>query len=226
MAQVPELRPTSVQAPADLSPEHRARFAWYIGVLEGRLRPAPAQVALFDSLYALYGEGWESPCDAVGVGCSWYCGGGPDTVWASSTLPPQGGHRYDAANAHDLDLCTCWSEGEEGPGIGVSLTYRFAPESPRLHTIRVANGLVVSEALWRANNRVARLRVAENGIPVWDLLLADERGEQAFKLPRLLGRRSDGRPLELTFTILGVYRGERTNDTVISELWFDGTDVH
>ena len=35
-----------------------------------------------------------------------------------------------------------------------------------------------------------------------------------------------GRPLELTFTILGVYRGERTNDTVISELWFDGTDVH
>jgi hypothetical protein len=30
----------------------------------------------------------------------------------------------------------------------------------------------------------------------------------------------------LTFTILGVYAGERYDDTVITEIYFDGTDVH
>jgi hypothetical protein len=225
-AQVPELRPASVNAPVDLSPQHRARFDRYLGVLEGTIRPLPGERAMFDSMYVTYGEVWESPCDVVGLGCSWYCGGGPDTVWASSTLPSQGDHRYDAWNAHDLDRCTAWSEAIPGPGLGERLTYRFAPDSPRLHTVIVSNGLVTDSSAWRANNRVARLRVAANGTALYDLLLEDTMGDQQFKLPELLGRRADGSPLLLTFTIIAVYPGDRFDDTVISELWFDGTDVH
>jgi hypothetical protein len=32
--------------------------------------------------------------------------------------------------------------------------------------------------------------------------------------------------MDLSFTILEVYPGERFDDTVITEIWFDGTDVH
>ncbi len=70
------------------------------------------------------------------------------------------------------------------------------------------------------------LRVAENGVPVVDLHLEDTMDDQTFKLPRLMGKRVDGAPMILTFTILEVYRGARRNDTVITEIWFDGIDVH
>jgi hypothetical protein len=213
-------------AEPDLSPARIALFAEYDSLSSRPFdRLSKADAARLDTLGARLGD-VESPCDAVGTGCSWYCGGGPDTVLASSTLPPQGPQSYAAGNAHDLNFCTAWSEGVAGPGIGEHLDYRFSPESPQLHTIRVANGLVLNDTVWRANNRVKRLRVSENGVPVFDLDLADERGEQVFKLPRLMGRREDGKPMELTFTILAIYPGERSNDTLISELWFDGIDVH
>lgn len=222
---IPVLTPV-VLADPDLTPARISLFEEYDALSS---RPdellSAIETARLDTLGVWLGD-LESPCDAVGMGCSWYCGGGPDTVLASSTRPSQGPHAFAAVNAHDLNLCTAWSEGVDGPGIGEQLIYRFHPESPRLHSIMVANGLVLNDTIWHANNRVKRLRVAENGVPVFDLDLADERGEQQFKLPRLMGKRADGEPMELTFTILAIYPGERTHDTVISELWFDGIDVH
>jgi hypothetical protein len=95
-----------------------------------------------------------------------------------------------------------------------------------LHTIKISNGLVTSEAAWRANNRVKRILVSENGLPVLELTLSDTMDDQTFELPRLFGQRADGHPMDLSFTILEVYPGERFDDTVITEIWFDGTDVH
>src|SRR6185436_19200647 len=37
--------------------------------------------------------------DILGVGCSWYCGGGLDTTSASSELKPYKGLKYKASNA-------------------------------------------------------------------------------------------------------------------------------
>lgn len=200
--------------------------AWYDSVFIGLLPLGNDRKGLYDSLSLVWGELLETPCDVVEGGCSWYCGGGPDSVWASSTLAPIGTKRYDAEQAHDLDYCAVWSEGVSGNGVGQWLAYRFAPESPRLHTVLVSNGLVQYELAWKNNNRVKRLMVSENGVPVVELQLVDSPDDQAFKLPRLFGQRSDGKPMVLTFTILEVYPGDRFDDTVISEIWFDGTDVH
>jgi hypothetical protein len=37
--------------------------------------------------------------EILGAGCSWYCGGGPSEVTASSSLKPQGTNSYDGGNA-------------------------------------------------------------------------------------------------------------------------------
>jgi hypothetical protein len=224
-ARIPALQPELSGVP-DLSPEHVALFAWYVDHMTSDIAMNDADQARFDSLYYTIGETRDSPCQIIGMECSWYCGGGPDSLWASSVLPSQGSYGYIARNAHDLDYCTAWSEGVPGPGLGESLTYRFAPDSPRLHTILVSNGLVTSEAGWRANNRVKRMQVAENGVPVVTLDLADSMADQTFTLPKVYGQRADGQPLLLTFTILEVYPGDQFDDTVITELWFDGIDSH
>lgn len=215
-----------IQGKPVLGEEVHLRYAWYDSVLTTQKDALPWEQALWDSLYVAWGETYLGPCAIIGMECSWYCGGGPDTVWASSTLGPLGEHRYDAMQAHDLDYCHAWAEGAPGPGVGESITYQFANDSPRLHTVNISNGLVSSERAWRANNRVKRLRMDENSVPVAVLELADSMADQPFKLPRLFGHRADGGPMRLTFTILDVYPGERYDDTVITEIWFDGVDVH
>jgi hypothetical protein len=222
---LPRIHPKLGHIP-DLSPAAFGRFAEFDSLLntDGGLTVEGTQ--RLEVLYDEIGEVWESPCDVVGLGCSWYCGGGPDTVWASSQLPPQDGQLFDAGHAHDLSYCTAWAEGVEGPDIGEWLAYRFAPESPRLHTVLIANGQVTDTASWRAHGRVQELLLSENGVPVAILQLADTMADQAFALPRMFGRRTDGAPMVLTFTILSVHPGDRHADTVITEIWFDGTDVH
>lgn len=222
---LPILKPTLSAAP-DLSPERKRMEAWYDSVFLGLLPLDNERKDLYDSLILVWGELLETPCDVIDGGCSWYCGGGPDSVWASSTLAKSGEKKYDAQQAHDLDYCAVWSEGVAGNGVGQWLAYRFAPDSPRLHTVIVSNGLVQNAKAWKNNNRVKRILVSANGTPVVELGLEDSRDDQAFRLPRLLGRRSDGKSMILTFTILEVYPGDRYQDTVLSEIWFDGTDVH
>ena len=94
-------------------------------------------------------------------------------------MAPTSDRSYAAAKAHDLDACTVWCEGVTGPGIGERLVYRFAPESPRLHTILAVNGLDRDEGLWQANNRVRSIEVAENGVPLYKLAPGQRHGHPA-----------------------------------------------
>src|SRR6476661_4963800 len=59
-----------------------------------------------------YGGLW----DVIGGGCSWYCGGGPYKVTASSSLASQKMVNYKVDNIHDLNYRTVWSEGVVGYG--------------------------------------------------------------------------------------------------------------
>src|SRR5690554_4971369 len=52
----------------------------------------------------------EDVWDIIGGGCSWYCGGGPNEITASSSLSSQGDNTYEAKNAHDLSYKTARSE--------------------------------------------------------------------------------------------------------------------
>jgi hypothetical protein len=156
--------------------------------------------------------------------CSWYCGGEVKKVTASSCLAPQGKFTYAGKNAHDFSHESVWAT--KGKGVGQSLTYTFEGKCPRITAVKILNGHVKTENAWRANSRVKRLRMYYNGKPYAILELQDSRSMQYFPVGTL-GYHDPKKPnWTLKFEILDVYPGDKYGDTVISELYFDGIDVH
>lgn len=178
-------------------------------------------------------EEYDSYWDILGIGCSWYCGGGSDSVTASSFLKSNDTINYSPQNLHDLSYKTAWVEGVAGAGVGEKIIYHFSPESPRITTVLVVNGYVKSEKAWNENNRVKGLKVYCNDTPLAVLALNDTKDVQSFSVDPLgYGERDDYKKLKakapwtLTFEILEFYPGEKYDDTVITEIFFDGIDVH
>lgn len=163
--------------------------------------------------------------------CSWYCGAEGDTVSASSYLKSNYKNiNYSPRNAYDLNYQTAWVEGVEGDGIGESLKYEFPSYHPRITSIIVVNGYVKSEKAWRENSRVKQLKLYINGKPTALLNLKDSRNEQIFEVEPIghsdRANLKDKSNWTLTFEITEVYKGEKYEDTVITEIYFDGIDVH
>lgn len=158
--------------------------------------------------------------------CSWYCGGVIDTVMASSNLDPIKEFDYIGANAHDFDHTSVWAEGAQGQGIGEYLEYHFPGSCPRITTVKILNGHVKSEKAWRENSRVKQLKMYYNGEPYAILELQDSRTCQLFDVGVLGFNDSEAPEWTLKFEIMDVYPGTKYEDTVISELYFDGIDVH
>lgn len=207
---------------------HRAPPAW---------KPSIAAPIDFKKMETALAKSYTySPEDNPGVwsihgnSCSWYCGGETENVIASSRLYEQHGFTYGPNNAHDLGYDTAWVEGVEGPGIGELLIYTFTNKCPRITKVHILNGYIKNKSVWTKNNRVKDLEFSVNGKPTAILKLADTRGEQSFDFKKLglppLGRTRDGKPLTLTFKILSVYPGTEYDDTAITEIYFDGIDVH
>ncbi len=177
--------------------------------------------------------GPENYFDILGAGCSWYCGGGVDKQTASSELSPYNNINYSPGNAHDLSYKTAWIEGVPGYGIGQSLTYHFPPENPRITKVIVVNGYEKSKKAWSENSRVKTLKMYIDNKPYAILNLEDTRQEQEFTFdPIGNGDREDYTKLKngpawtMTFEIVDVYKGDKFNDTAITEIYFDGIDVH
>lgn len=156
--------------------------------------------------------------------CSWYCGGEVKSVTASSCLQPIKSFNYEGENAHDFNHESVWAT--KGKGIGESLTYTFEGKCPRITTVKILNGHVKSESVWRANSRVKKLRMYYNGKPYAILALQDSRTLQCFDVGTLGYHDLDKPDWTLKFEILEVYPGSKHEDTVIAELYFDGIDVH
>jgi len=178
-------------------------------------------------------ETYDSYWDVIGMGCSWYCGGGQDTLSATSFIPASKGIRYHAKNAHDLNYKTAWIEGAKGYGIGEILTFHFPPETPRITKIIIANGYVKTEKSWKENSRVKKLKLFISDKPIAFLNLKDVRQEQEFQFDPIGESDRDNYEILKTkpwwtmkFEIVEVYKGEKYADTAISEIYFDGIDVH
>lgn len=170
----------------------------------------------------------ETPWETVGSACSWYCSGGPSKVVASSQLDSSKGKSYFGENAHDFTYKNAWVEGVPGYGIGETLTYYFKYGSPRITKIIIANGYVKSTSTWKNNSRVKKLKVYLNDKPYALLNLTDTSALQEFKLKNPLGFKEPKSNDEWTlkFEILDVYKGQKYDDVAISEIYFDGVDVH
>ena len=181
-------------------------------------------------------EGRSSYWETEGSGCSWYCGGGPEYVSASSYLKSNDANiNYLPENAHDFSFETAWVEGVKGYGIGEYLTYYFRQTSPRITKVIVANGYVKSEKAYRENSRVKKLKMYIDDKPFAILNLEDSRRTQIFEFepigrqPPIEGNWNELNKLPnwtLKFEILEVYNGDKYDDTAISEIYFDGIDVH
>ena len=165
----------------------------------------------------------EDHLDISTWGCSWYCGGGPDSIFASSVLAPNKTLDYVAGNPHDFSLRTAWVEGVKGYGIGESITFRFERYSAPVTTIEIFNGYMKSDKVWQDNSRVKQLKLYINNKLYALLNLKDIKSKQIFAIDTLQGINGD---LYLKFEIASVYPGDKYDDTAISEIEFDGTGVH
>lgn len=184
-----------------------------------------------ENIWARYEELGENPVleDLYSGKCSWYCGGEVQRVTASSHLKAQGRFNYLPKNAHDFDHETVWAEGAEGQGIGEWLEYEFAGACPRVTAVKILPGHVKTKAAWEANSRPKYIQVYYLGKPICILDLQDVRAMQYFDLEKFgpFGYHDFDKPTwRLRFEILDVYPGTKYQDTVISELEFDGIDVH
>ena len=88
------------------------------------------------------------------------------------------------------------------------------------------NGYVKSEKAWRDNGRVKSLLLYYNEKPYAILDLVDSRSLQCFDVGTLGFHDENAPRWSLKFEIREVYPGKRYNDTAITELYFDGIDVH
>lgn len=178
-----------------------------------------------DILIKKYGEVVTSVWDIDNGGCSWYCGGGNYKVIASSELDVTKKNAYVAKSANDLSYKTAWVEGKLDDGVGEFIEYYFENKSPRITSIIISNGYQKSGTIWKNNNRVKSLKLYVNGTAFGILKLSDTKTDQEFKIGTF-GRNVDGTDLVLRFEILEVYKGEKYTDTAITEIYFDGIDVH
>jgi hypothetical protein len=235
---IKEIKPSEIQ-PLNLSNEAAARFEKdrevFVTISNKLNDGAKVQDLSADErrVWNETDETMEDYWDIIGGGCSWYCGGGPKEVTASSELQSQGANSYKAENAHDLSYRTAWVEGVAGYGLGEFIFYTFSPESPRITDIIVVNGYVKSEKAYLDNARVKKLKVWLNDKPLAILYLEDKRSKQVFKFePIGNGNRQNPEALKvqpgwtLRFEILEVYKGLKYEDTAITEVYFNGIDVH
>ena len=193
--------------------------------------------SLTETEKALIGDFDETKMEFYAVvvgGCSWYCGAGEYAVNTSTYLKPSKTFSYKAHNLNDFDYETAWVEGKSGYGIGETIQFSFAPQHPRVTSIRIANGYVKSKAHWENNSRVKQLKMFINDTPFAILEFKDVYSEHEFPLEDPIGYGGDRDfdklkhmpPWTIRFEILSVYKGKKYDDTAISEIYFDGIDVH
>lgn len=218
-SQIQNFYPKKVVKP-DLSAKREKEINRQNELLQKKTPTASEQKEL-NILLEKYGEVVENAWDIIDGGCSWYCGGGNYKIKASSSL----GDSYKAEFANDLSYKTAWVEGKKDEGIGEYLEYYFKNDSPRITEIIISNGYMKSEETWKNNNRVKKLKLYINGVPLGILNLKDSRTDQYFEVGTL-GHNKNGTDLILKFEILEVYKGSKYNDTAITEIYFDGIDVH
>lgn len=215
-AQVPELEPTSVVDIPYTDLQVCDRVA---------MKASTDYNALSDVEFALLCFVEENPVLShfYSGNCSWYCGGQIDSVTASSVLAD----RYAAEKAHDFSIVTAWVEGVEGNGEGEYLRYSFPGTCPRITTVLIHNGYVKNWEVWYDNARVKRLLMYYNDEPYAILNLQDTMGLQSFDVGVLGYEDKDSAPAwSIKFEILEVYPGKKYEDTAITEIYFDGIDVH
>lgn len=216
------LYPAASEQKQCFSDEGAANYAKALKIIEEKGEGMTG--ADWDYVYNLgYEETKDGYYELIGGGCSWYCGdGGPIKITASSRLANQGSNNYNEENLHDFEANTSWVEGVKGYGIGEWVEYTFRAKNPRITEILIVNGYGKSQSAWKNNSRVKKLKLYIKGKPVAILNLEDTRCVQSFEIAPV----TDDKEWTMKFEIMDVYKGDKWEDTAISEIYFSGLDVH
>ena len=172
----------------------------------------------------------------------------------SSALSPQKNNNYNHTSISDLSYATAWVEGVKGDGIGETIEFNFPAQHPRITAIKIANGYIKDKTTWKNNSRVKQLKVCVNNKEFVILNLKDVYAEQIFEIPTIgyeityRGVTKDGKSYykyrdekgnqfksynkeiesgdTIRFEIISVYKGDKYDDTAITEIYFSGLDVY
>lgn len=177
----------------------------------------PRQIEIWNNRYSYHRN---DPQNVKTTGCSWYCSGGPDSIYASSVLPSIGEIGHNADNAHDFHLGSAWVAAG---GVGERITYRFSKRSPAVSVITIFNGQQQNDQLWKDHARVKQLKLSVDGKPAAVLQLQDVTSMQTFEVGPF---KEQDTQLQLTFEVTEIYPGDRLGHVAISELHFDGERTH
>jgi hypothetical protein len=145
-------------------------------------------------------------------------------IKATSRLASQGKNNYDEKNLYDYNNYTPWVEGVKGYGIGEKITFTLKDATAAFTGISIVNGYSKSKTAWKNNSRVKKLKLTYNGTPMYVLNLKDQMGGQYFDFGMALNADMDNLDGDFTVTleILDVYKGDKWDDTAISEVTFGG----
>ncbi|HUS85439.1 MAG TPA: hypothetical protein VMX56_09855 [Anaerolineales bacterium] len=120
--------------------------------------------------------------------------------------------------AHLVDgTSKSWAEGEEGPGIGIGLDVRLEA-SAKIFVLYVKNGFG-AQKWYSANNRVKEMSIENTDGRKVEFQLADDSEPQKITLQE---------PIEgarFIIRILSVYKGEKFDDTCLTEIAFKPIDL-
>lgn len=225
----------------DFSQERQDKWIACDSLMYGPSREKQTPAERFVLEEKCYDLGYEEACDniwSVICGNDWtdegynitsYSKQNPDYRFttASSTLQEQCDDLYGSENIGDLNYETAWVEGVDGDGIGEHIEFNFPPSHPRITTVIIANGFVKSREIWKNNARVKQLKMYLNTKPFAILNVKDVYAVQTFNIQTIGKERNLGlSPDSIKFEISAVYKGDKYNDTAITEIYFDGLDVY
>lgn len=127
--------------------------------------------------------------------------------------------------AYDFNLSTSWLSQKGSTGIKEKIQLEFLPAGEsQISKIKFFPGNMRTEETWRNYSRPKQVKVSINNAEIAILQLQDEMSCQVFDIPTYTTLDKD-KNITITFEILSIYAGDKFNETAISEINFDGTDV-
>lgn len=119
---------------------------------------------------------------------------------------------HNAGKIFDENTDTAWVEGEDGFGIGESITLNF-DKAYTIDEMEIAVGYQRSSELFRKNSRPCDLKLTFSDGSTQMVVLKDNMGYQNIEFESV---RTDS----VKITIVSAYRGETFEDTAICEVLF------
>jgi len=150
----------------------------------------------------------------------------PNQATASSSLS-ESNLTHGPSRVSDGNKSTVWCEGQEGTGVGASLTLQW--EQPiNVYAIEIWGGYFLDERRLFSNERLQTYRILFNGTKHLEVTTADvvkgtleqslEYGNMLNFDPALDGATPPPPVTSMTIEVVSVYPGEKYTDLCISEI--------